>query len=75
MISTSVLELRPRNNLPASKQLLSNTYPAQKSEKPNPKKKKVEGNFFLEIYLQFFCDSGFEESDRRRRRRRILGRW
>jgi len=49
MISTSVLELRPRNNLPAGKQLLSNKYPAQKNKKPNPPKKKVEGNFFLEI--------------------------
>jgi hypothetical protein len=54
MILTSVLELRTRNNLPAAKQLLSNKYPAQKNKKLNPKKKKVGGNFFLEIELQIF---------------------
>jgi hypothetical protein len=62
MISTSVLELQPRNNLLAGKQLLSNKYPAQKNKKPNPKKKKrkkVVGNFFLEIELQIFVTEFF----------------
>jgi hypothetical protein len=55
MMSTSVLELRPRNNLSAGKQLLCNKYPAQKNKKPNQKKKKkVGGNFSLEIELQIF---------------------